>query len=57
MYNHPTVMGTKIAAAGGTSGATTLAYTGFSTAHYLVAAATLVFFGLALLRLVPRHES
>jgi hypothetical protein len=57
MYNHPTVLGTKVAAAGGTSGAATLAYTGFSTAHYLVAAATLVFFGLALLRLVPRHES
>ena len=39
------------------AGIGTLAYTGLNTAHYLVAAATLVFLGLALLRLVPRRES
>jgi hypothetical protein len=54
MYSSPSVLGS--AAAAGT-GAATLAYTGLNTAHYLVAAATLVFFGMALLRLVPRRES
>lgn len=43
--------------AGGITGASTLAVTGLNTAHYLVAAATLVFFGLALLRMVPRREA
>ncbi len=57
MYQQPALIGTKVAAIGGGTGATTLAYTGLNTAHYLVAAATLVFFGLALLRLVPRRES
>jgi hypothetical protein len=56
MYNQPSVLGTQFVA-GGATGAVTLAYTGLNTAHYLVAAATLVFFGLALLRLVPRRES
>jgi hypothetical protein len=57
MYSQPTVLGTQFVAGGATTGAATLAYTGLNTAHYLVAAATLVFFGLALLRLVPRRES
>ncbi len=57
MYQQPTVIGTKLAAAGGSTGAITLAHTGLNAAHYLVAAATLIFFGLALLRLVPRRES
>lgn len=40
------------------TGGGALAVTGLTTgAQYLVAAATLVFFGLALLRLVPRHEA
>ena len=39
------------------TGTTVLATTGLNTAHSLVAVATLVFFGLALLRLVPRRES
>lgn len=47
MYNAP------IATGGGALAVTGLA----SGTHLLVAAATLVFFGLALLRLVPRRES
>jgi hypothetical protein len=43
------------ATAGGLGGATTLAYTGFSTLAVVVAAVTLLFAGLALLKLVPRR--
>ena len=43
--------------AGTSTGAATLAYTGLNVAHGVVAAATLVFFGLAMLRLVPREEA
>ena len=57
MYNSPSVLGTQFVAGGATTGAATLAYTGLDTAHYLVAAVTLVFCGLALLRLIPRRES
>jgi hypothetical protein len=57
MYTQPTVLGTKVVAASGTTGVATLAYTGLNVAHYLVAAATFVFLGMALLRLVPRKES
>lgn len=46
-----------VSAAGTTTGAATLAYTGLNAAHWIVAAATLVFFGFALLRLVPRREA
>lgn len=44
----------KISAAGGTGG---LAFTGLNTAHYLVAAATLIMLGVVLLHLVPRKEA
>ncbi|MGL4173911.1 MAG: hypothetical protein ACRCTR_07555 [Actinomycetota bacterium] len=53
MYN-PTVLGSS---AGGVAGVGTLAYTGLDSAYYVVAAATLVFLGCALLRLIPRRES
>lgn len=53
MYQPPIA----VSATGAAGGATTLAVTGLDTAYYLVAAATLVFFGLALLRLIPRRES
>ena len=55
MYHGPHVLGTKIAA--GTTAAGTLAFTGLNTAHYIVAAATLITLGFVLLRLVPRRES
>ncbi len=55
MYNPPSIIGTGGAVGGATGGA--LAYTGFNTVAYVVAAATLVFLGMALLRLVPRRES
>lgn len=63
MYNPPSIIGTGGVAGGvgvggvvgGAGGA--LAYTGFNTVGYVVAAATLVFLGMALLRLVPRRES
>jgi hypothetical protein len=55
MYHHdPVVLGTKITAAAGTGG---LAFTGLNTAHYLVAAATLIMLGIVLLRIVPRREA
>jgi hypothetical protein len=55
MYHHrPVVLGTKISAAAGTG---SLAFTGLNTAHYLVAAATLIMLGIVLLRIVPRPES
>jgi len=57
MYTQPTVLGTKFAAVGATTGGAALAYTGLNVAHYVVAAVTLVFLGVALLRLVPRRES
>jgi hypothetical protein len=44
---------TGLAAGAGT--AATLAYTGLNTLAYVVAALTLVFAGVALLRLVPRR--
>jgi hypothetical protein len=55
MYHHrpPVVLGTKISAA---TGAGTLAFTGLNTAHYLVAAATMIMLGIVLLHLVPRRE-
>lgn len=45
----------KVSAAGGAGGA--LAFTGVNTLGYLVAASVLIFAGLALLKLVPRHEA
>lgn len=55
MYHHdPVVLGTKISVAAGTGG---LAFTGLNTAHYIVAAATLIMLGIVLLRIVPRHEA
>lgn len=61
MYNPPSIIGTGGsvggAIAGAAGGAGTLAYTGLNTVGYLVAAATLVFFGMAILRLVPRREA
>jgi hypothetical protein len=54
MYSSPSVLGSSAVAG---TGAATLAFTGLNAAHYLVAAVTLVFFGMALLRLVPRRES
>lgn len=53
MYQPPAWITTT----GATTGTATLAITGLNAVHYLVAAATLVFFGLALLRLVPRREA
>lgn len=40
--------------ASGVGGSTTLAYTGFNTLAVVVAAVTLLFAGVALLKLVPR---
>lgn len=58
MYNPPSIIGTGGVAGGVVGGAGgTLAYTGFNTVGYVVAAATLVFLGMALLRLVPRREA
>lgn len=41
--------------ASGVGGSSTLAYTGFETLAVLVAAVTLLFAGIALLKLVPRR--
>lgn len=41
--------------ASGLGGSTTLAYTGFNALAWTVAGVTLVFAGLALLKLVPRR--
>ncbi|MGY1715254.1 hypothetical protein ACI78R_12405 [Geodermatophilus sp. SYSU D01106] len=41
--------------ASGVGGSSTLAYTGFNTLAWVVAGVTLVFAGLALLKLVPRR--
>jgi hypothetical protein len=55
MYHHdPVVLGTKITATAGAGG---LAFTGLNTAHYLVAAATMIMLGIVLLHLVPRREA
>jgi hypothetical protein len=48
MYNNSAL------AASGTTAAGTLAYTGFNTAHGIVAAAALLFAGLALHKLLPK---
>jgi LPXTG-motif cell wall-anchored protein len=56
MYDpKPTVLGTKIGAAGGIA---TLPHTGaFGIAWYIVAGFTLVMAGIALLQLVPRKTA
>ena len=55
MYHHkPVVLGVKVSAAAGTGG---LAFTGLNTAHYIVAAATMIMLGVVLLHLVPRREA
>jgi hypothetical protein len=41
--------------AGGVGGSTALAYTGFNALAWVVAGVTLVFAGMALLKLVPRR--
>ncbi|HET7475003.1 MAG TPA: hypothetical protein VFJ97_03150 [Dermatophilaceae bacterium] len=46
----------KVTTAAGASGGT-LAFTGVNTVGYLVAASVLIFAGLALLKLIPRHEA
>lgn len=56
MYQPP-LAAVHAAAAGTVGTGTALAYTGLSVVTYLVAAVTLVAFGFALLRLVPRRES
>ena len=48
---------TSILTTGTVAGGGTLAVTGLNSLHHLVAAVTLIFFGLAMLRLAPRREA
>jgi len=54
MYQGPSL---AISGTGAATGFGALAVTGINSVHYLVAAVTLIFFGLAMLRLVPRREA
>jgi len=47
----------KTCGAMGTGGCATLAYTGLSVLHYIVAAFTLLVLGVALLHVIPKKEA
>lgn len=50
-------MYTRACGAGSAGGCGTLAFTGLSALHYIVAAATLVMVGVVLLHLIPKREA